>query len=79
MVDLKLMLEITKRFRTKIRSLSVKKQRNMYKGQLASHLAKKLNPALDARKSMYRRMYLMMKQREQQMYGSKARSLSMRK
>jgi len=77
MVDL--IYELTNRFRTKIRSISIKNQRNMYKGQLASRLAKKLNPALDARKSMYRRMYLMMKQREQQLYGSKAKSLSMRK
>lgn len=79
MVDLKLIYEITKHFRTKMRSISIKNQRNMYKGQIASRLSKKLNPALNARKAMYRHLYLMMKQKEQQMYGSKARSLSMKK
>jgi len=79
MINLKLIHETTKHFRTKVRPITVKTQRNIYKGLIASRLSKKNNPALAAKKAFYRHMYLLLKQREQQMYGSKAKSLSMSK
>jgi len=78
MIDIYLILE-TQRFHSKNIHISVKKQRNKYKGIMAATLAKKLNPQLAAKKALFKHLYLMLKQREQHLYGSKARSLSMKK
>jgi len=67
-----------KRFRPKMLRRTIKTQRNVYKGQAASRIARAKNPALDDRKKRYRQLYLAMKNREQQMYGSLARQQSLK-
>lgn len=66
----------SKRFKTKMLRKTRQTQQHVFAGQTAAHLARKKNPSLDARKAFYRKMYLALKQREQQMYGSRAKSLS---
>jgi hypothetical protein len=68
-----------KRFRPKVRRVNIKKQRSIYAGQAAASISRKINPALAARKKMYRKMYLDIKKREQQMYAARARAMSMRR
>lgn len=79
MVNLKLIHEATKRFRSKMRPISIKTQRNIYKSHLAANMGKKANPQLAAKKAFYKHMYLLLKQREQQLYSSRARTLSMKR
>lgn len=68
-----------KRFKPKVRRVNIKKQRSIYAGQAAAAISRKRNPALAARKKMYRDMYLKIKQREQQMYRAQARMQAMRR
>jgi len=68
-----------KRFKPKVMRKTIKTQRNVFKGQAASRIGKARNPALAARKAHYRKMYLMMKKREQMMYGNMAKAQAFRR
>ncbi len=68
-----------KRFKPKVMRKTIKTQRNVFKGQIASRIGKQRNPALAARKARYRKMYLAMKQQEQRMYGNMAKSQAFRR
>jgi len=68
-----------KRFSPKVRRINIATQRKIFGGQRAAAIARKNNPVLDARKTMYRRLYLQAKAREQQMYQSRAKSEAMRR
>jgi len=68
-----------KRFKPKIQRINIAKQRNRFGGQTAAAMARKRNPGMAAKKAMYRKMYLDIKKREQQMYRSAARSAAMKR
>jgi hypothetical protein len=67
------------RFKPKTLRKTIQKQRSTYAGLLASQLARQRNKSLSDRKKFYRQKYLQLKQKEQQLYGSRARSLARRK